>query len=253
MKKIRPILRLALVPGVIFISSCSALFYAPTSQTPHMLEEQGDLAVSGTLQITPYSGSIAGDLAFALDSMFFITGNYQYFEYSPDIRASFFEFGMGYYSKVGKYGFFESSLLYGQTRGLYELNPGQIMYFSMHAPSVSGILGVKGKYLFASLGIKVGLLDKIETSYINTSADWRNPWYNGDHGVYALEYMRYAAFSQFTATIGVKYNAVSLSYFNAILAGPKAYGTRYRFQAEQFAAGLRLQVNLNILGSGKKQ
>lgn len=253
MKKIRLILRFALVPGVLFISSCSALFYAPTSQTPHMLENKGDMVVSGTLQTTPYSGSVAGDLAFALNNKLFINGNFQYFENSPDIRANFFEFGMGYYSKVGEYGFFESSLLYGQARGLYKFNPGQQMYFSMHAPSVSSIIGVKVKYLFASLGIKGGLLYKNETSYSNTSTDWRNPWFVDDHGVYALEFMRYAAFSQFTATIGVKYKAVSLSFYNSILAGPKAYGTSYTFQADRIAAGLRLQMNLNVLGSAKKQ
>ncbi|MHB1276941.1 MAG: hypothetical protein ACYC1Q_00925 [Bacteroidia bacterium] len=247
MKKIQLILRLALVPGVLFLSSCSALFYAPTSQTGHMLEKQGDLAVSATYQSTPYTNSLAGDLAYAIDKRLFVNANYQYFENTPSNRAGFMEFGIGYYNKVGRFGFFESSLLYGRARGILELKPEQIMNFSLHVPTISAIIGVKNKYLFASFGIKGGVLFKDQTTYSYGNDYYTTPWFMDDPGVNALEYMHYAAFSQFTGTIGVKYEGVSLSYFNSVLAGPKAYGTTYRFQADQFAGGLRLQVNLNVL------
>lgn len=249
MKKIQHILRFALVPGVLLLSSCSALFYAPTSQSGHMFEKKGDVVASATLQSTPYTLSVAGDLAYAIDKRFFVNANYQYFEWNPENKGEFMELGVGYYRKLGKYGFLESSLLYGRARGLLELKPGQIMYFSLHNPSVSGVIGAKSKYFFASFGVKGGLLYKNQTSYYNianTPYDYYNPWFVNDHGVYALEYMRYAAYLQLAGTIGVKYKAVSLSYFNTLLAGPQAYGTSYIFQADQFAGGLRLQLNLNI-------
>lgn len=247
MKKVQIILRLALAPGILFISSCSALFFAPTSQTGHMLEKEGDLAVSSTFQSTPYTYSMAGDAAYALDNKLFINANFQHFQNGYLHRGNFFELGMGYYNRLGKFGFFESSLMYGRASGILEMKPDQIMNFSMHVPSFSGVIGVKSKYLFATFGLKGGLLYKDYTSYANENDHATMPWYMDDHGVHALELMHHAAYAQFAATLGVKYKAISLSYFNSILTGPKAYGTSYNFQADQIAGGLRLQVNLNML------
>jgi len=210
-----------------------------------MLEKKGDLAASATVQSTEYTSSIAGDFAYAVDNKLFINANYQKFDNSSDNRARFFELGMGYYSKVGRFGFFESSLLYGNVKGIIELEPNQSMNFSMHAPSLSSIIGVKNKHLFGALGLKGGLLCRIHTSYFNISDNSTSPWYANDPGVQALEFMRHAAFIQFSATVGVKYKAISISIFNSFLAGPKAYGTSQNFAADKFAVGLRIQFNLS--------
>lgn len=225
------------------------MFYAPVVQTPHMLEEKGDIAFSGSYALAyPAGTAYTAEMDYAFSSRFNTHLLGQKFICDPYNQGGIAEFGLGYYQKLKSNFFFQSGVNYGYMWGRMKIYNFQSLRFSGHTPNLTGSLGVKGKYLFASVGLKTGIIFRDRVSRDDGNSYATNFWYDDPYfGVPAYESMKGAYHTQGTFTVGVRYKIFSLAFFYSLLTEPVTFPEKFHLPAAEASLGVKLQFTPNLL------